>query len=183
MKFSLQCSGNMRKVLAEVLMARGFIMDDAAPFSLVEKGFPVPGQGITVLFDMAGLNELMEFLDQLKPGTQPRDETATVVGKKNDIYEIIKLADIIFFEADDNDTYCQTKNARYEVKKKLYELEKDLRDKAFIRVNKSYLVNVLMIGEIIPWFGGRLLLKFKDLKLEVEVSRNNVASFKSFIGM
>jgi DNA-binding LytR/AlgR family response regulator len=173
----------MQKVLTEVLNTRGLSIDDAASVSLVEKGLPVPGHGITILFDPAGLDELLAFLDQFKPGLQSHGENETVVGKKNDTYEIIKLESILFFEADDNDTYCQTQNSRYEVKKKLYELEKELRDKAFVRVNKSYLVNVLMISEIIPWFGGRLLLKFKDFKLEVEVSRSNVASFKSFIGM
>jgi DNA-binding LytR/AlgR family response regulator len=40
-----------------------------------------------------------------------------------------------------------------------------------------------MVSEIVPWFGGRLLLKFKGLVAEIEASRKHVPSFKSFIGM
>jgi len=53
----------------------------------------------------------------------------------------------------------------------------------FIRVNKSYIVNILMVKEIIPWFGGRLLLKFSGSEEKIEVSRNYVKDFKQFLGM
>ena len=183
MKISLQCSGNIQKILTEVLTGRGILIDDTASVFLVEKGLPVPEHGVVVLFDAANLNELLEFLDELKPNSPSRSENGTVVGKKNDTFELIKLSEIIFFEGDNNTTYCQTRHSRYEVKKKLYELESSLGGKNFIRVNKSYLINVLMVNEIIPWFGGKLLLKFKELNIEVEVSRKNVPSFKNFIDM
>jgi Response regulator of the LytR/AlgR family len=167
----------------EILASRGISIIEDAYVSLVEKGLDLPEKGIAVAFDPLNLDELLEFLDEFKPAAPSWNDTDTIVGKRNDSYEIIKLNDIFFFEADDNDTFCQTRNNKYEIKKKLYELESGLNDKGFIRVNKSYLINILMVSEIIPWFGGRLLLKFKDLKAEVEVSRKNVPLFKNYIDM
>jgi DNA-binding LytR/AlgR family response regulator len=182
MKLSLHCSRSIQKALSEILAARGIAVVDDALFSLVERGFPAPAEGIAVSFDGANLDELLRFLDAFKQDAS-RGESETVVGKRKDAYEIIRLDDVFFFQAEDNDTYCQTKRQRYEIKKKLYELESSLYEKGFIRVNKSYLINILAVSEIVPWFGGRLLLKFKDLNSQIEVSRKHVQSFKNFIGM
>ena len=183
MKLSLHCSRSIQKALSEILAARGIAVIDDAAFSLVDRAFSPPANGIAVLFDGAKLDELLQFLDGLKQDAASRSESETVVGKRKDAYEIIRLDDVFFFQAEDNDTYCQTKRQRYEIKKKLYELESSLYDKGFIRVSKSYLINILTVSEIVPWFGGRLLLKFKDLNTQIEVSRKHVQSFKSFIDM
>lgn len=69
------------------------------------------------------------------------------------------------------------------MKQKLFEMEKIISRKNFIRVDKSYIVNILAIKEIIPWFGGRLLLRFNGSEERIEVSRNCVQDFKQFLGM
>ena len=69
------------------------------------------------------------------------------------------------------------------MKEKLYELEGKLPRSQFIRVSKSYIVNIGNVKEIIPWFGGRLILRFTSGNKEVEVSRSQVKSFKEFLGM
>jgi DNA-binding LytR/AlgR family response regulator len=183
MKLALRCSQSIQKVLSEILAARDIVVVDDAPFSLVDRAFPAPDKGIAVLFDAANLDEVLQFVDELRQEGALRSESDTVVGKRKDAYEIIKLDDVFFFQGEDNDTYCRTRCQRYEIKKKLYELESGLYEKGFIRVSKSYLVNILMVREIVPWFGGRLLLKFKDLDAQVEVSRKHVQAFKNFIDM
>ncbi len=183
MKLSINCSGNNRKLLEELLAARGIGIDETASVSIIEKGYPVPKNGLAIFFDPHNLNELLEFFDELRPLSPQRNENEMIVGKRNDSYELVKFDEVVYFEADGNNTYCQTGNQRFEVKKKLYELENELGDKGFIRVNKSYLINIMMVREIIPWFGSRLLLKFKNILTEIEVSRKSVPVFKKFIDM
>ena len=71
---------------------------------------------------------------------------------------------------------------KYRIKDKLYQLEEELAAEGFIRINKSEIVNILHIREIVPWFNGRLLLKL-DNKREVEVSRSYAGNFKDFLGL
>jgi len=182
MKLRLICSDHIRNAVSDLAAMRNITFDDSAGTSLVEKGEHQPDRGIIILFDQANLGELVGFFDELDrlPVSYEGD---TIVGKRDERFEILRLEDIYFFTADDNDTRCRTKQGVYGVRKKLYELERTLGDRGFIRVNKSYVVNILKVSEIFPWFGGKLLLRFSDIKTDVEVSRRNTPAFREFIGM
>ncbi len=183
MKFCLICSDLNRKKIIEILNFRNVLLDNKSDYFLVEKGFTVPDAGISVIFDPNFENNLSAFLNEFVVSESSWMDKETVVGKKDDSFEIIQLTDISHFEADNNDTFCVAKSKKYEIKKKLYELENAFSSKGFVRVNKSFVVNILKVNEIIPWFGGRLLLKMKDSDAEIEVSRSNVSFFKKYIDM
>ncbi len=183
MKINLVCNTNTKKVLTELLHAREITVVQDTPVCLVERGAPISDRGISIVFDPLNLDELIDFLDNFGNRTPLAKDGDVLVGKKKDGYELLKTDEVIFFEADGNYTYCQTGNSRFEIKKRLYELEESLASRGFIRISKSALVNILKIKEIIPWFGGRLLLKFKEISAEVEVSRNNVQLFKKYLDM
>jgi DNA-binding LytR/AlgR family response regulator len=180
MKICLRCNNN-RKAFEEILESRNFIPDDNAPVSFVERGLPVPETGIVLVFDPDNLNEFIEFLDRF-----PKTSTGSVkhiVGKKGDSFEIILTELIIYIMADGNTTWCFTEDYKYEIKQKLYELEDALAGRGFIRINKSYIINITWVEEIVPWFAGRLLLKFREIDEKIEVSRSYVRKFKEYIGM
>lgn len=180
MLINLICSNQLKKFLTESLESRGLSISNNAKLTLVENGFELPAQGITVVFDYQSLNDLLDILNLMsRKQDYPKN---IIVGKHRDAekYEIIPYKDIMYFEAEGNFTYCFTPGNRYRVKNKLYELEKSLCEQGFVRVNKSILVNIIHVLEIIPWFGSRLLLKLTN-KAELEVSRNYVKSFKEFL--
>ena len=119
-------------------------------------------------------------------GNKYNDENESkknIVGKIDEKYEIIPFEKILFFEGDGNSVVCRTAENRYKIKEKLYELDEKLDKKMFVRISKSYIVNILKVGEIIPWFSGRLLLKFPVMKEGIEVSRSYVKEFKEFLGL
>ena len=68
MKLSLRCPQNIQTVLSEILAARGIAVIDDAAFSLVDRAFSPPANGIAVLFDGAKLDELLQFLERVKTG-------------------------------------------------------------------------------------------------------------------
>lgn len=69
-------------------------------------------------------------------------------------YEIA-IADIFYIESVDNKTFIYTKNKVFETRQKLYELEKILKEKRFLRVSKSTLLNLMKISAIKPALNSR----------------------------
>lgn len=181
MRTDLICSDNLRSVLTELLSARGIAIDEKSDLAIVESGYEIPNGKIAVVFDILNMAKLVEFLDKISRAGE--DTLATIVGRNEDIYELIPIKLVNFFEGRGNNTYCITGNGEYRVKEKLYELEERLPPQRFIRVNKSFIVNISSVKEIIPWFGRRLVLKFNQGDIEIEVSKNYIKSFKEFIGM
>ncbi len=184
MKVSLNCSLEIRKTVLELLRTRGVEIDDNAEVALTQKGFDLPEGKVSIVFQNSALDKLIDFFDNnLIKSENAENKSSVIVGKANDRYELIFLDKILFFESRGNNTYCNTVTGQYRVKEKLYELEKTLMSKGFIRVAKCHVVNLPNISEIIPWFGGRLLLKLNDTRTEIEVARSYVRSFKDFLGL
>lgn len=182
MQINLICSDQLKKLLTDTLEHRGFSLSETALFSIIEKGYNVPAAGLTLLFDYQSLPDLCSFLDLLtkKPDTAKN----IILGRRQDseVFEILAYETILYFEGSGNYVYAYTANDKFRIKNKLYELEETLYEQGFIRINKSSLVNILHISEIIPWFNAKLLLKLKN-SLELEVSRSYVRPFRDFLEM
>lgn len=182
MKAGLICSDKNRAVLTELLAARNISLDDQAGVYIVESGSDIPPGKISILFEWSNMNSLIELMEIL---TKAPDETmANIIGKSGEEkYEVITLPLVFYFEARGNNAFCITAEGEYKVREKLYELEGRLPKNRFVRVGKSFIVNIGTVKEIIPWFGRRLMLRFVNSKKEIEVSKNYVRNFKEFLGM
>lgn len=178
MDIALFCSPNSHDVLKGLIENKGFIINNTANIAIAEKGFDLPANAITIVFELRNLNQLIDFLDMLwvkKEGLKN-----AIVGKKGDKYEIVNFEKIMYFEAEGNDVYCCTPNEKLIVKNKLYELEGSLLEMGFIRINKSIIVNILALKEVIPWFDSRFILKLQN-NTQLEVSKKFSKSFKEFL--
>ena len=180
MQLNLRCSDSLQKVTIALLEANGIQTNPKAVMTLLERGFEIPAQGLSIVFDAHSLGELTDLLATL--GRKPDNSKALIVGRQPDseTWEIIALDDISYFEAEGNYAYCLTAGRKLRVKNKMYELEVTLLEQGFIRISKSLIVNIMNVAEITPWFGSRLLLKLKGGQ-EIEVSRNYVKGFKEFL--
>ena len=69
-------------------------------------------------------------------------------------YEVA-VTDIFYIEAVDNKVFLYTKNKVYETRQRLYELEEVLREKHFLRVSKSTLLNLMKVSSIKPALNSR----------------------------
>lgn len=97
---------------------------------------------------------------------------------------IVKLdaRDVFYFESVDNRVCaCCEKNV-YEVKQRLYELEKMYAHTDFVRISKAMIVNVSKISKIVPMFNGRLEAILKNGETVV-ISRQYVPELKSKLGI
>ena len=89
----------------------------------------------------------------------------------------IPIADVYYVETVDNSVFIYGQNKVYEAKQKLYELEGMLREKYFLRVSKSLVLNLMKIKSIKPALNGRYSAILQSGE-EVIISRTYVAQLK-----
>ena len=89
----------------------------------------------------------------------------------------IPIADVYYVETVDNSVFIYGQNKVYETKQKLYELEGMLREKYFLKVSKSLVLNLMKIKAIKPALNGRYSAILHSGE-EVIISRKYVAQLK-----
>jgi hypothetical protein len=182
MRIILDASPDNRQALKELLSSRGITVVKKSPVTFAPRGSTLPDKGLVVVYDPSHPDELLDFIDSMGVlAGKAGDEM--IIGRHKQGFVIIQAEDILYFVAWGNYVYCKILNERFEVNRKLYEVERNFKKKYFIRINKSYVVNIRWIQQIIPWFGGRLLLKLKEIQEELEVSRSYVRAFKQSLGI
>ena len=115
--------------------------------------------------------EVREIVTFLK--TRNGQLTGVQEGKQ---YEI-PVTDICYIEAVDERTFLYTSKQVYETRQRLYELEELLKEKYFLRVSKSMLLNLMKIQAIKPALNGRLTAVLKSGE-EIIISRKYVQELR-----
>jgi len=181
MEVELICSENLRRMLEEILTNRKIKISENSDVCVIEKGFDLRLGKIGIYFDIETINILIDYLDAISGS---KEEVKNIITGRcdEDELKILSYDDIYYFEAMGNDVFCMTKDKRYKVKEKLYELEKRLETKGFIRVSKCFVVNIVKVDRIISWFNSKLILKLIDISEEVYVTRKYLNNFKKYLG-
>ena len=96
-----------------------------------------------------------------------------MASKNNEIY-FIDLNKIICFFSKNKYNYVRTQDGIYRVKYKLYELEELLKQKDFIRISNSCIINIQQVACFDTSILGTILVKLKDNTQET-VSKRNVS--------
>ena len=100
-----------------------------------------------------------------------------LTGTADDRMYEIAVSDIFYIESVDNKTFIYCKNREYETKQKLYELEEILREKHFLRVSKSVLLNLMKVSSIKPALNSRFTAVLVSGE-QVIISRKYVPELK-----
>ena len=103
------------------------------------------------------------------------------INEKGDT-EMVYVSQILYIEAVDRDVFAYKASGVYRIRNTLYELEDDLREKLFVRISKSTIVNIKAIRTIAPEDFRRIKLLLSDGEYLV-VSRSYANGFKQAIGM
>ena len=138
---------------------------------------PKEGEEDEIIVRCASLNDrLMKLIADL------RTEESPLTGYMDD--KIVKLVpkDVFYFEAVDNKVFAYMGKGVYEVRKKLYEIEKEYMDTDFLRISKSAVVNVAKIAYIRPLINGRFEAKLKNEE-KIIINRQYVIELKKKLGI
>ena len=106
----------------------------------------------------------------------------SLIGELDNDFVIINYEDIIFVESYAHEVSCITKDGIYRIKEKLYEVEGLFSEYGFLRIHKSYVVNIKQIKRIVPEFNRKFKLVLSNDQ-KIEVSRRYFVEFKEAIGM
>lgn len=107
---------------------------------------------------------------------------SNLICKKEKQYYQILLSDILYIESIDEKVFVYTHQDIYEDFRKLYELEKLLQDKGFIRISKSCILNLDYLKSVRALFNGKYeATLMNDEKLII--NRSYMAAFKKAFGL
>jgi len=97
---------------------------------------------------------------------------------------LVDYHNILWVVAEAKKVYAQTTTAgKLLVRDTLKELEQRLSAHNFVRVHKSYLVNLDHVAEYRPWFSGTYLIRMADeAHTQIPMSRGYVAHLKQITG-
>ena len=97
---------------------------------------------------------------------------------------LVGVDEIYYVMAKDDYSYLFTDSARYLSTISLAQLESRLERSGFFRVHRRFLVNLDRVQEVVPMYGGTLLLTLRDsARTQVPVSRRRVPALKKQLGL
>lgn len=145
-------------------------------------------------YSLARLKEAInraQGLHQKNPVTTTASEAqaGNHTGKKNqklishmgERMYMLSPSDICFFKAEQG-TLAFGEKKSWPLKETLDQLESKLADTDFIRVHRSYLVNIEHIEEMQRWFNGKLMLIINDAnKTQISTSRAGADRIKKLL--
>ena len=92
----------------------------------------------------------------------------------------VPVMDLFYAESVDDRLFLYTAADSYEIRMKLYELEDLLKNRSFLRVSKSMIVNLMKITSVRPALNGRFSAVLKNGE-EIIISRKYVPALKQIL--
>ena len=119
--------------------------------------------------ELLDIHETLENLLDIKIKVYKGQESKTVVPSQ-----------IIRIYSESKKVYIRTKDDCYEVKDRIYTREEQLKDRGFIRISNSEIVNIQQIEKLDMSYTGTIKMYMKNLD-ETYVSRRYVKKIKEVL--
>ncbi|MFC3884929.1 LytR/AlgR family response regulator transcription factor [Bacillus songklensis] len=111
----------------------------------------------------------------------PIEQTGKIAVMVEERIVLVDIPSIIFVGSVEGKTVIKTGDSEYKIGESLVTIEKKLNSASFMRVHRSFLVNINHISEVQPWFNSTYNLIMTD-KSKVPVSRTYVKELKQLLG-
>lgn len=109
------------------------------------------------------------------------EQTGKLAVEIDDRIVLIDRDTILFIGLIEGKTIIKTEENEYKIGDPLIVLERKLDNRSFLRVHRGFIVNVIHISEIQPWFNSTYNLIMSDGS-NIPVSRTYVKELKQLIG-
>ncbi|MFD0050460.1 LytTR family DNA-binding domain-containing protein [Actinomycetes bacterium NPDC127524] len=142
-------------------------------------GFGVPYYGMSVpILDNGSTRGVVTAILPSKPSFMP---SSFLTIKTIDRWIPVPYGEVMYLEAQNRKTSVVSKRISGSHKLNLSEIEWLLPNELFIRVHRSYIVNIHFIEEILPDFHSTFLLVMKD-STRIQVSQTYASQFRRALG-
>ena len=96
---------------------------------------------------------------------------------------LLDPADINYIKAEQGVTFACFESSEKPLNDSLDQLERKLDVNQFVRIHRSYLVNIDKIREVQRWFNGKLMVILNDNhSTELSTSRSGAEKLKALLG-
>jgi two-component system, LytTR family, response regulator LytT len=131
------------------------------------------------------IERLRQAITRLEPAAeQAPAKVERIPVEKSGKKLLINVSDILYVMAKDDYSYLYTPADRYLSTISLAQLEQKLEPVGFFRIHRRYLVNLARVKEVVPMYGGTLLLTLADdAATQIPVSRRRVPALKKALGL
>ena len=98
---------------------------------------------------------------------------------KSDRVILIDVSDIVYIMADGRNTLIKTICCEFPSNQNLCDFERKLCNNNFLRIHRSYIINLEQVKEILPWFNNTYVIKMnKYEKDEIPISRKQIKTIR-----
>ena len=130
------------------------------------------------------IDRLRLAIGRLSAAEQQAERVERIPVEKAGRKILVNVGEIFYVMAKDDYSYLHTDSERYLSTISLAQLESRLEPSGFFRVHRRYLVNLDRVKEVVPMYGGTLLLTLRDSAgTQVPVSRRRVPSLRKALGL
>jgi len=138
-------------------------------------------------FDIGAIGYLVKpfSIDQLKQSiervktVQTKEEDLRIMSKNGENYYLLKPEEIYYVKADLSEVMLRTQKGFSYYAQKISSLEDKLSDFNFVRVHRSYLINIDKIKEMETIEQSKLRFSFESIQDEVESSKDGAKEFRN----
>ncbi len=130
------------------------------------------------------LRRLQAAVARLRPAEEAPVRVERIPVEKGGRKLLIQVQDIYYVMAKDDYSYIFTENERFLSTMSLAQLEARLEPQGFFRVHRRFVVNLAQVREVVPMYGGTMMLTLKDAAgTQVPASRRRVPALKKALGL
>lgn len=123
------------------------------------------------------LNRMMKVQPKANVSMCPTDKLTVCTHEK---VVVLNIQEITYITALDKHSIVNTIKGEYTTHLSLDKLEERLQNCGFMRVQRSYIVNLNMVNEFVPWFNNTYGMKLIGFNQKViPISRNKVSQLKT----
>ena len=124
------------------------------------------------------IEQLQTSIERVKTESKS-DQQFRLMSKNGENYYLFKPEDIYYVQADLSEVILRTAKGFSYYAHKISELEKQLLEHDFVRIHRSYLININNIKEMETIEQSKLRFSFQDISDQIESSKDGAKFFRN----
>lgn len=126
------------------------------------------------------LDQVREMLERVQSMRQqpPQHDDLRILSKTGESYLLLKPEEIFYIKADLSEVMIRSAKGFSYYARKISDLEKELEPYNFVRIHRSYLVNIDQIKEMQTIEQSKLRFSFKNCSEHIESSKEGAKAFR-----
>lgn len=131
----------------------------------------------------ARVRSLVQGRQHAEPAVTQDSEFRKLAVRKGGRTILLNIDDVVYVSAKNKSTYVHTYENQYLVDLTLGELEKKLSKDSFVRLHRSYIINLNCIKEILRVDGSYVVIAGDRDETHIPVARRQVKQFREAVGI